>query len=312
MTSRDNKHIHAMSVDVEDWLNATILQETGKVYPPGDAVLRNSETLLSLFKEYGSHATWFFLGEVAEAFPGLVRQVAAAGHELGVHGFHHHQVGALTPEEFKAALTRAKNAIEQTAGVAVSGYRAVDFSINHETRWTLDILLEVGFKYDASLFPMRLPRYGVADAPTIPHWVQTAGGGWIYEIPVTVCEFSGFRLPFAGGGYFRMLPYWLTSLLMKWEARRRQVVFYLHPCEVEEEHSLGSLPANLSLDEVRLITRRFTAETRGRKNGLKKLRRLLASHRFGPIAEVFQIHELVPPSGNKSKHIIQGMGISCE
>jgi len=285
-----------MSVDVEDWLNATILQETGKVYPPGDAVLRNSETLLSLFKEYGSHATWFFLGEVAEAFPGLARQVAAAGHEIGVHGFHHHQVGALTPEEFKKSIAQAKDAIEQTAGVAVSGYRAVDFSINHETRWALDILLEVGFKYDASLFPMRLPRYGVADAPLDPHWVRTEGGGWIYEIPVTVCKFPGVRLPFAGGGYFRMLPYWLTHLLMQWEAKRKQVVFYIHPCEVEEDYCLGTLPADLGSHEVKQIRRRFMAETRGRRNGLKKLQRLLGSHRFGSIAEAFRVHELVPPS----------------
>lgn len=297
MPSGNTSRLHAMSVDVEDWLNATILQETGKIYPPGEAVVNNSERLLALFEDHGMQATWFFLGEVAEVFPGLVRRVAEAGHEMGVHGFHHHQVGALTPAKFKEAITRAKNAVEQTAGVAVLGYRAVDFSINLETRWAYDILLEVGFKYDASLFPMRLPRYGVADAPTEPHWVQTAGGGWIYEIPMTVCRLPGGRLPFAGGGYFRLLPYWLTSLLMHWEARRRQIVFYIHPCEVEEEYCLGALPADLGSAEVKQIRRRFTAETRGRKNGLQKLQRLLGSHRFGSIAEAFQVHELVPPAG---------------
>jgi polysaccharide deacetylase family protein (PEP-CTERM system associated) len=285
-----------MSVDVEDWLNATILQETGKIYPPGEAVVKNSERLLALFEAHGTQTTWFFLGEVAESFPELVRRVAAAGHEIGVHGFHHHQVSSLTPEAFKKAVTRAKDALEQTAGVAVMGYRAVDFGINRETQWAFDILLEAGFRYDASLFPMRMPRYGVADAPTEPHWIRTVGGGWIYEIPVTVCQLPGLRLPFAGGGYFRLFPYWLTSLLMQWQAKRKQVVFYLHPCEIEEEYSLDFLPNGLSFEEVNKIRRRFRMETRGRHNGWPKIGRLLDSYRFGSIVEAFHIHKLIPPS----------------
>jgi polysaccharide deacetylase family protein (PEP-CTERM system associated) len=291
----NHRNLHAMSVDVEDWLNATILQETGKIYPPSEAVVRNSELLMAIFEAHHTQATWFFLGEVAEAFPGLVRQVAAAGNEIGVHGFHHHQVGCLTPAEFKEAITRAKNTLEQTAGVVVTGYRAVDFSINQETPWALDILLEAGFKYDASLFPMRLPRYGATNARTEPHWIPTASGGWIYEIPVTVCQLPWFRLPFAGGGYFRLFPFWFIFLLMQWETKRRQAVFYLHPCEVEEESSLDSLPKGLTSAEISKIRQRFRVETRGRHNGWKKLGRLLEAYRFGSIAEAFDICELVPP-----------------
>jgi polysaccharide deacetylase family protein (PEP-CTERM system associated) len=231
---------------------------------------------------------------VAEAFPGLVRRVAEAGHEIGVHGFHHHRPDMLPPETFRESIIRAKEAVEQAGGAAVMGYRAVAFGINLGTRWVLDVLSEAGFKYDASVFPMRLPRYGYKEAPTEPHWVQTTGGGWIYEIPITVCRFPGFRLPFAGGGYFRLFPYWLTSLLMKWESRRRQVVFYFHPYEIEAENGLGSLPEVLNNNEINIIRRRFILENRGRATVLKKMRRLLGSYCFTSISQAFRVAGLAP------------------
>ena len=295
MTDKHPHTAHAMSVDVEDWFNATILQETGKIYPPGDAVMRNSLNLLEIFAQHDIQATWFFLGEVAEAFPDLVRRVADAGHELGVHGFHHHQIRALTPENFRDSILRAKHAVEEAGGRQVLGYRAVDFSIDTATWWALDILLDAGFAYDSSIFPMRLPRYGIAGAQTGPHWIKTLEGRWIYEIPVTVCEMLGLRLPFAGGGYFRLLPYGLLSLMMKWSARKRQVVFYMHPCEIEEGSAVPTAPEDITSPELQLINRRFISEKRGRKKGRKKLDCLLARYSFCSIADAFCVKNLVCP-----------------
>jgi len=284
-----------MTVDVEDWFNATILQETGKIYPPGEAVLRNSLGLLDLFEQHGIQATWFFLGEVAESFPGLVRRVADAGHELGVHGFHHHQVRALSPERFRDAVLRAKQAVEQAGGRPALGYRAVDFSVDADTWWALDILLDAGFSYDASIFPMRLPRYGMAGAQTGPHWLKTLQGRWIYEIPVTVCELPGLRLPFAGGGYFRLLPYGIVSRMMRWSARKGQVVFYMHPCEIEAGGVLPEAPAGVTPEEAQLIRGRFAAEQRGRRSGREKLARMLRQYRFCSLADAFSIKSLECP-----------------
>ena len=287
----------AMSVDVEDWVNATILQETGRVCPPSDAVLMNSEKLLNLFEEHGASATWFFLGEIAEAFPGLVRKVAESGHEIGVHGFHHHQVPVMSRKAFREAVHRAKDAVEQAGGVPALGYRAVDFGINQKTWWALDVLTENGFKYDSSVFPMRTARYGMSGAPTEAHWIRTEDGARIYEIPVTVLKVLGFGVPFAGGGYFRMLPYWFTSVMMKWQHRRASpAVFYLHPCEIEERSHLDGLPPNLNKDEKRQIRKRFVVETRGRRRGTEKLGRLLNSYRFASIADVFHLDQLTIPS----------------
>jgi polysaccharide deacetylase family protein (PEP-CTERM system associated) len=296
MTVKNSGTRHAMSVDVEDWLNATILQETGKIYPPGDAVMRNSLDLLEIFSRHNMLATWFFLGEVAEAFPDLVRRVADAGHELGVHGFHHHQIRKLSPENFRDSILRAKHAVEQAGGSPALGYRAVDFSINTTTWWALDILLDAGFTYDASIFPMRMPRYGISGAQTGPHWIKTLQGRWIYEIPITVCEVPGARFPFAGGGYFRLLPYRLLSLMMQWSARRRQVVFYIHPCEIEASSALPKVPEDITTSELQRINSLFITEKRGRKNGRKKLDCLFKEYRFCSIADAFCVKSLVRPN----------------
>jgi polysaccharide deacetylase family protein (PEP-CTERM system associated) len=276
-----------MTVDVEDWVNATVLQLTGKVTPPTDAVLRQSETLLEILAEHEARATWFFLGEVAAHFPRLVKRVADAGHELGIHGFHHHQVPALSPDEYRESIRRAKQCVEQISGKDVIGYRAVDFSINRNTWWALDTLVELGFKYDSSVFPMKTPRYGVARAERSAHWITTEAGARVFEVPVSVFSLAGIRFPFAGGGYFRLLPYRVVELMMRREIRRGPVVFYMHPCEIEQATELGSLPDSLSEDEKAAVSRCFKRQKKGREKGREKLGRLLSRHRFGSVVDVF-------------------------
>lgn len=284
---------HAISVDVEDWMNATILQETGKIYPPGGAVVRNSEILLELFAATGTRATWFFLGEVAERFPALVAKVAAAGHELGVHGFHHHGVASFSPTEYGKSIRRAKSIIEDAGGQPTTGHRAVDFGIGKATWWALDEVLDAGFLYDASVFPAWTPRYGMAMAPLGPHWVTARSGRRIYEIPTSVCSIAGLRIPFAGGGWFRTMPLAVNQLLAQHASRRGPLVYYLHPCEVEKDPRLDFFPEGLAPDEIRLLRSSFRSASRGRTRGLEKYQTVLWAARFSPIIEVFRVREAV-------------------
>lgn len=286
-------HIHAMSVDVEDWVNATILQETGKVVPPGDGVVRNSETLLELFASTGTRATWFFLGEVAERFPALVAAVAAAGHELGVHGHHHHGLADLSREEFRIALVRAKAAVESAGGAPATGYRAVDFGVSRATWWALDEVLDAGFLYDSSIFPAWTPRYGMPAAPVGAHWAQTASGRGIFEIPVSVWSLGPLRMPFAGGGWLRRMPFRLNCLLAGRVARERPLVYYIHPCEIERTPELGALPDVLEAQEAAVVRRAFGKQSRGREKGLESYSRLLSERRFTSIVEAFGVRKAV-------------------
>jgi polysaccharide deacetylase family protein (PEP-CTERM system associated) len=271
-------------VDVEDWASATILQETGRIFEPQEAVVAQSEALLGLMQEAGAKATWFFLGEVAEKYPALVRKVATAGHELGVHGFHHHQVEALGPGRFRESVRKAKQAVESAGGVTAPGYRAVDFSIGPGAEWALDELLDAGFEWDASLFPIRMPRYGVADGPLVPHMATTPSGRRILRVPVTVCSLAGLRVPFAGGGYLRLLPYFLVAAMTRYRLRRGPVFFYLHPVEVHAGTAAPLLPVGLSAAEAEAVLARHRMECKGR--GLRKVKKLLREFEVRPMCEV--------------------------
>ena len=281
--------LNAMTVDVEDWFNATILQCSGMVVDPTPVVERNTEELLALFEEHGVKATWFFLGEVAKAYPRLVGEIVGAGHEPAVHGYHHHQVDGMSPDAFKDSVVRAKDVVEQAGGVEVTGFRAVDFGVNTETSFVLEVLLETGFKYDSSLFPFGGPRYGSSRVPLGPHRIPV-NGGEIFEVPVTVGEILGFRLPAAGGGYFRMFPLWYTRMLFKLaHSADRSVVFYLHPCEIERETTLDSLPSGLTPQQCDCVEKLFRAQSKICGHGRSKLKRIISKYTFGSIRDVFGI-----------------------
>jgi len=281
---------NAMTVDVEDWHNATILQCSGLVIPPTQAVKQNTETMLALFEECGVKATWFFLGEVAEHFPELVKQIVDKGHEPGVHGYHHHQIQSLSPQEYRKSIFRAKDAVEKAGGLEVKGYRAVDYGINQKTLYALDVLVEAGFKYDSSIFPFKGPRYGMSESPLNPYWTKTGNGGHIYEIPVSVAKLFGVRIPCGGGGYFRHFPLFLTRIMLQSIRREgRSIVFYLHPCEIEFPSPLRPMPSELNPEQIAVIRRCHKSEVRNRQYSEKKLRQLFKEFNFDTMHSIFEM-----------------------
>lgn len=230
---------NAITIDVEDYFHVAALSE--RISPREweqwpSRVVQNTERLLALFERHDLKATFFILGWVAERQPALVREIAQAGHEIASHGYSHQLVYRQTPGVFREETSRSKAVLEDITGTQVTGYRAASYSITQQSRWALDILAELGFKWDSSIFPVRHDLYGMPDAPEAPFRLRTDSGGELVEFPLSTAKVLGQRLPIAGGGYFRLFPFWLTRWGLRDVNRRgHPFIFYLHPWEVDPD-----------------------------------------------------------------------------
>lgn len=280
--------INAMTIDVEDYFHVAAL---------ADSIPRSSwdhmeyraesstRRLLRVFEESQVKATFFVLGWVARRSPGLVREIQAAGHEIASHGWSHKLVFNQTQQEFRQETRDSKALLEDITGAPVQGYRASTYSITRRSLWALDILCELGFRYDSSIFPIRHDVYGIPDASTRPGVVAAPSGGNIVEFPMSTARIAGMKLPVSGGGYFRLLPYWLTRAGLRSLNQREQrpFVFYLHPWEVDPEQPV--IKARL-LSRLRHYTNLSRTEQR--------LRRLMSEFRFAPVGTVLSELGLLP------------------
>lgn len=235
--------LNALTVDVEDYFQVTaferhVRRDQWDQYPL--RVNDNTLRVLDLFDEYGVKATFFILGWVAKRVPNIVYRIAERGHEIACHGYGHELVYAIGPDRFRKDIVRSKSLLEDLCGAPVIGYRAPSYSITRQSLWALDILVDEGFSYDSSIFPIVHDIYGVPDAERFPHVRQT-GAGPIREFPLTTLPIGWlgkeFRLPIAGGGYLRLLPWWLLS---KGIGRINEVegmpsVLYFHPWEIDPD-----------------------------------------------------------------------------
>jgi polysaccharide deacetylase family protein (PEP-CTERM system associated) len=273
--------VNAMSVDLEDYFHVSALASAAprSTWDSFESrVVANTERLLALFDEAGVTATFFTLGWVADRHPALVRRIAALGHEIASHGYAHELVYDISAEHFREDVRRAKATLEAIVASPVEGYRAPSYSITTRSLWALDVLVEEGYTYDASIFPIRHDRYGIPNAPRHVHRLQR-GIGSLVEAPPSTVRLTRFNLPIAGGGYFRLLPYRYTA----WGVRRvnhdeqKPVFFYLHPWEIDPDQPrlrAGWLSRqrhyrNLHLTEGRLV-------------------RLMRDFRFAPMRTVLE------------------------
>jgi polysaccharide deacetylase family protein (PEP-CTERM system associated) len=240
VSSTAGKIVNAFSIDVEDYFQVAALASaiSRDSWPTREyRVERNTQVILNLLDSRGVRGTFFVLGWVAERSPGLVRTIAAAGHEVACHGFSHQLIYRQSPEEFLQETTRAKHHLEDVIGQQVLGYRAASFSITRQSLWALDILLDLGFVYDSSIFPIRHDLYGIPGASPEPGRVTAPSQRTLVEFPMSAARFCGVQIPVCGGGYFRILPYWLTRAGLRQINSRAGLpfTFYLHPWEVDPE-----------------------------------------------------------------------------
>lgn len=271
---------NAVTIDVEEHFQVAAFKDAVDTNTWGhqpSRVVPNTQRCLSILDDAGVKGTFFTLGWVGERYPELVREIHAAGHEVACHGFSHQLIYEQSREVFRDETFRAKQVLEDAIGTAVNGYRAASYSITRRSLWALDTLVEAGFEYDSSIFPVRHDNYGIPDSPRHPYMIEAPNGGQLIEFPITTSRIAGVRLPVAGGGYFRLFPYWLTrtGLGRVNQVEGRPFVFYLHPWEVD--------PAQPRIDASRFSRFRHY-------NNLDKteprLRRLLQDFHFGRMDEV--------------------------
>jgi polysaccharide deacetylase family protein (PEP-CTERM system associated) len=193
----------------------------------------NTNFVLKLLDEMKVKATFFFLGRVGCDIPDLVKEVSSSGHEIACHSHKHIRIFDLSPEQFRNDLIYAKKTLEDLTGEGVYGFRAPEFSINRSTSWALDILKETGFSYDSSIYPIDV--HDVYGMEGIYPYIQTLPNG-LTEFPLPTFEVAGKRLPFGGGGYFRLYPVFATKFLMeRMNKRGHPCMLYIHPYEVGPE-----------------------------------------------------------------------------
>lgn len=278
--------LNVLSVDVEDYHNQLAIDYQHRIEPPNEEALRCTERLLDIFSGYQAKGTFYILGEIAAAFPRLVRRIAADGHHLGVHGYHHLRVGWQSPEQFRQSIRRAKGLIEDLTGKQADAYRAPSFSINETTLWAFEILADLGFRTDSSVFPAQAQRYGVASAPQSPYRHQLADGRTLWEVPLTTVAVGNRRVGACGGGYLRLFPLRFTRFAMRQLHReQRAAIVYLHPYEVEPNPRIEPLPAMPWME--RLDFRFFNFQQRvGRNTVERKVCWLLENYRFGTVEQL--------------------------
>jgi polysaccharide deacetylase family protein (PEP-CTERM system associated) len=288
--------MHHFSVDVEEYFQVSALEPhvgRGTWNQFESRVRIGVDRLLALLERHGSRGTFFVLGWIAERQATLVREIASGGHEIASHGWDHRRVTEQTPEEFRESVRRSKAVLEELTGGPVRGFRAPNFSIVPGWEWALDVLVDEGYRYDSSLFPVRRGGYGYPGAPRDPHWRdghdgrggQATHGGRggqregvtrIFEVPPATLRVGGVNLPAGGGAYFRLLPYALTRVAFrKAEQRGVAATFYIHPWELDpEQPRLRGLPRTTRLRHYG-----------GLERTVPRLERLLSEFQFRPIGE---------------------------
>lgn len=272
---------HALTVDVEDYFQVSAFAENidrknWQALP--SRVVSSTKLLLSLFEERGCKATFFVLGWVAKYYPELVREIHARGHEVASHGMSHQLIYQQSPEVFKQETLDSKKLLEDIIGEQVKGYRAASYSITPQSVWALETLIEAGYEYDSSIFPVRHDRYGMVGAPLNIHRAVVGSHDSLIEFPLTSANVLGHRLPAAGGGYFRLYPFWLTQCLLKRSVKEldQPFVFYLHPWEVD--------PNQPRVEGASLLSR--FRHYNNLDKCLPRLDKLLGKFEFGTMADV--------------------------
>ena len=259
------RSLNCLSIDVEEYFHAEVFART---VPPIDwprcecRAAPRLERIAELLDRHHSRATFFVLGWTIRYLAPLLRDIVAAGHEIACHGDEHNHLARMTPQELREDLRRARGRIEDALGVRPRGYRAPTFSIMRSTAWALDEVIDAGFAYDASIFPIRHDRYGMPDAPTEPFVAVAPSGRSIPEFPPLTLDCGFARVPVGGGGYLRLLPGWvLRGCIAGRQRANAPTMVYLHPWELDPGQPvipIGALAqwrhrVNLATTETKLV-----------------------------------------------------------
>lgn len=270
-----DRPMNLFTVDVEEWYHANY--DDTRPFPSATSETNleaNVEEILALCDRYHAKGTFFILGSVAEAKPHVVRLIAARGHEIASHGYGHRLVYQQSREAFEADVRKSRDLLQGITGQPVLGYRAPSWSVTKETPWIYPVLKELGFRYDASVFPVKTFLYGIPDAP---RFAYRASDG-MFEVPTSTVSIAGKNIAFSGGFYFRALPGLAIEAGIRAVNREgHPAVVYLHPREIDPAQPRLELPLKEAL--IHYV---------GIRGAARKLEGLLRSHRFTSIADFYR------------------------
>jgi polysaccharide deacetylase family protein (PEP-CTERM system associated) len=275
--------LNALTIDVEDYYHVTGFERQIGRRTWGSYESRfefGLAKILEALDERNIKATFYVLGWLARRHPQLIRELDAAGHELGSHSYWHRQIFRLRVNQFRADLRKSKQVIEDCIGKPVVAFRAPSFSITERSLWALEILAEEGFESDSSIFPVRHDRYGIRNANPHIHVIGTSCGA-IWELPPAVHAWGPLRLPVGGGGYFRLYPHGFTTACLRRinGTMQQPFVFYVHPWEFDAEQP--RVGAGSGLSRMRHYMNLHSTET--------KFAKLLSAFHFGRVCDVVEI-----------------------
>ncbi len=265
-----------LTIDVEDYFHVAAFEKDIRFEDWGSyesRVVNNTKNLLEILSCAGEvKGTFFILGWVAEKHPEMIKEIDANGHEIACHSYRHQLVYNLTPNEFKHDITKAKNILEDITGKKILGYRAPSYSITKESMWAFEILEELGFEYDSSIFPITHDLYGIPDAPRFEFKLAEHD---LVEYPISTSKILGLNIPVSGGGYFRLFPFWFTRMALNKinKSENQPFIFYIHPWEIDPEQPRINGKIFLS----RFRTYHNLAKTK------ERFQKLLSDFKFGPI-----------------------------
>lgn len=282
------KKNNILSVDLEDWHDSAYLRDYVNDKNKLDRIVPTTENILNLLSKHNTKATFFTLGCIAEKYPELIKNISSQGHEIASHGYTHTPVWNHSHDEFENEIRKTNKLLEEITGKKVIGFRAPYASLNHKTAWMLDILKSEGIKYDASMFPMKTPLYGVKNAPleiyriSSDNILENDNESDLIEIPFTVYNSTLFAIPCTGGIYGRFLPLPVLRYLFARIGKKRSINFYFHPWEIDVEIPRIKVPI-----KNRIISYYNT------DSYLKKIEKLLIKYSFTSIEQYLSEKKLI-------------------
>lgn len=224
--------MNILTFDIEDWYNVDFITEDFNWDKYEVRIYTGVDRILERLEKDNIKASFFCLGWLAEKHPDVIKRIDSMGHHIGCHSYQHQLAFRFTPEEFRSDTDKAKKLIEDVIGKEVNAFRAPGFSITRNNLWALDVLIQLGFIYDCSLFPADhdyggYPDYGVVGPATLH-----LPSGTLKEFPISFHQVMGKNLVFSGGGFFRLFPYWLIK---KWSKESPYLMTYFHPRDFDPE-----------------------------------------------------------------------------
>jgi len=274
--------LQGLSFDIEDWYQLAGFRADGKLSEPSPRVDGCIERILDLCDEMGVKGTFFVLGLLAAARPHVVKRIAERGHEIASHSSRHRLVYSMSGEEFVDDIRESKCRLEDLSASAVVGFRAPEFSVRRLDHPCFEALAALGFRYDSSVFPVEVLRYGIPHAPRTPFVIATQAGS-IVELPLATASLGRWRVPIAGGSHFRILPAaFITWAAKRAVARGESLIFYFHPYEFSRERLW--LPGGFARN--RSIGKHIALHNFATSRIASSLRALLRLYRFAPLREL--------------------------